>query len=158
MILLVFDQEIDNLNPQSLKKLETLLGELSRLSISIFVDNDFPMRLSFLESKIRTPSHIQKIYISIDNIKKNILEIYKWRQFQNETNESNTDSLEKIYKIENSVSEVLSNQILDLSKDFILEKEKINYLRNILGKILYLDGTFFSVINHIEIYYRFLKK
>ena len=75
-------------------------GELSRLSISIFVDNDFPMRLSFLESKIRKPSHIQKIYLSIDNIKKNILEIYKWRNFQNNTPELNIDSLEKIYKFE----------------------------------------------------------
>ena len=66
----ITDQEIDNLNPESLKKLETLLAELSRLSLDIFVDESFPMRLSFLESKIRTPSHIQKIYISIDNIKK----------------------------------------------------------------------------------------
>lgn len=139
----ITDQEIDNLNPESLKKLETLLAELSRLSLDIFVDESFPMRLSFLESKIRTPSHIQKIYISIDNIKKNILEIYKWRQFQNETNESNTDSLEKIYKIENSVSEVLSNQILDLSKDFILEKEKINYLRNIFRKNFIFRWYFF---------------
>ena len=47
----ITDQEIDNLNPESLKKLETLLAELSRLSLDIFVDESFPMRLSFLESK-----------------------------------------------------------------------------------------------------------
>ena len=57
--------------------------------------------------------------------------------------ETNTDSLEKIYKIENSVSEVLSNQILDLSKDFILEKEKINYLRNIFRKNFIFRWYFF---------------
>ena len=137
------DLEIDNLNPQNLKKLETLLGELSRLSISIFVDNDFPMRLSFLESKIRKPSHIQKIYLSIDNIKKNILEIYKWRNFQNNTPEVNIDSLEKIYKIENSISEVLSNQILDLSKDYVLEKERVEYIKNIFGKNIIFRWYYF---------------
>ena len=57
------DQEIDNLNPESLKKLETF-AELSRLSLDIFVDEIFPMRLSFLESKIKLLLIFKNLYFN----------------------------------------------------------------------------------------------
>ena len=46
-------------------------------------------------------------------------------------------------KIENSISEVLSNQILDLSKDYVLEKERVEYIKNIFGKNIIFRWYYF---------------
>jgi len=126
--------EIDNLNPKVLKNLENLLSELSRFSMDIFASLAFPMRKSFLESKIKTPNHIQQIISSIDNIKKHLIKVDCWISFQDNCDANYKDSLEKIYQLESSITEVLANEILDLSKDYFLEKEKLDYLKSTFNK------------------------
>ena len=62
------ENEINNLNPKVFKNLENLLSELSSFSINIFANLEFPLRKSFLDSKIKTPNHIQKIIYFRHNI------------------------------------------------------------------------------------------
>ena len=128
------EKEIANLNPKVLKNLENLLSDLSSLSINIFANIEFPLRKSFLDSKIKTPNHIQKIISSIDNIKKNLIEVDSWISFQEDCDTNHKDSLEKIYQLENSIDEVLANDLLDLSKEYVLDKGKLDYLKFIFNK------------------------
>ena len=128
------ENEIDNLNPKVLKNLKDLLYELSRYSMNIFAGIAFPMRKSFLESKIQTPNHIQTIISSIDNIKKHLVQVDGWISFQENCRANDKDSLEKIYQLESSIAEVLANDLLDLSKEYVLDKEKLDYLKLIFNK------------------------
>ena len=128
------ENEINNLNPKVFNNLENLLSELSSFSINIFANNEFPLRKSFLDSKIKTPNHIQKIISSIDNIKKNLIEVDSWISFQEDCDTNHKDSLEKIYQLESSIDEVLANDLLDLSKEYVLDKGKLDYLKFIFNK------------------------
>ena len=130
--------------------------------MNIFSSLAFPMRKSFLESKIKTPNHIQKIISSIDNIKKNLLEVDGWISFQENCGVNDKDSLGKIYQIESSIAEVLANEILDLSKDYVLDNEKLDYLKLILNRNIifrwysYLKDKEYK--NYLSIFKKILNK